>query len=163
MKELKEKYQEQQVLVIPSFEISGADSLSQAMSQVSLKALEITGLKKQNRDLVDMAKNKEKTRKMLEDKCKELVENNDKLTKQVSGQAALQGAKHLIWDVIIAEEAKLWPYLDFIWDKDTAAHAAKKNVQIEKQDLNKRPMDTANNAINFLNNLIEENLRKANI
>ena len=70
---MKEKDQEQQVSVIPSSEIYGVVSLSQAMPQVSLKALEITGLKKQNKDLADMAENKEKARKMLEDKCKELV------------------------------------------------------------------------------------------
>ena len=101
MEELKEKDQEQQVSVIPSSETSGADSLSQAMSQVSLKALEITSLKKQNKDLVDMDENKEKARKMLEYKCRDLVEKNNNLTKQVSGQATLQGSKHLIWDVMI--------------------------------------------------------------
>ena len=64
--------------------------------------------------MVDMVENKEKMRKMLEDKCKELVENNNKQTKQVPGQAALQGEKHIIWDVMITEASELRPYLDFI-------------------------------------------------
>ena len=32
-----------------------------------------------------------------------------------------------------------------------------------KQVLNKKPMDTTNNAISFLNNLTEEEIKKANI
>ena len=66
------------------------------MPQVSLKDLEITGLKKQKKNLEDMAVKKEHERNKLEDKCKELVEKNKKLEKQVSGQPTLQGAKHLI-------------------------------------------------------------------
>ena len=54
-----------------------------------------------------MAEKKERARNILEDKCRELVEKNNKLSKQVSVQATLQGAKHLIWDVLIAEAAKL--------------------------------------------------------
>ena len=149
--------------VIPSSKTSSADSLSQAMSQVILKALGIIGLKKQNRDLVDMAENKEKARKTLEDKCKELVEKNNKLTKQVSGQASLQGEKHLIWDVMIKEATKIWPYLDCIQDKYITTQEARKNVQMEKKKLNKRPMDTTNNAISFLKKLTEEDIRQAYI
>ena len=42
-----------------SSEISDANSLSQAMSQVSIKFLEITSLRKQIQDLMDMANVKE--------------------------------------------------------------------------------------------------------
>ena len=65
------------------------------MSQVSLKELEITRLKNQNKN-VDIAGKRELERKKLEDKCKELVDKNNKLTKQVTGQSALQGEKHFI-------------------------------------------------------------------
>ena len=64
-----------------------------------------------------MAEKKEKDRKILEDKCREMIEKNNKLEKQVSGQEALQGVEHLIWDVLIVEVSKLRPYLDFILDK----------------------------------------------
>ena len=57
----------------------------------------------------------------------------------------------------------LRPYLDFIRDKYITTQAARKNVHMEKQDLNKRPMDTTNNAISFLNNFTEEDLRQENI
>ena len=38
--------------------------------------------------------------------------------KQVTRQLLEQGAKHIIWDVLIAELTKLRPYLDYILDKE---------------------------------------------
>ena len=64
---------------------------------------------------------------------------------------------------MITEAAKLQPYLDFICDKDITTQAARKYVHMGKQELNKRPMDTTNNAINFLNKLMEQDIRQANI
>ena len=133
------------------------------MSQVSLKKLEITGLKRQNKNLEDIAGKREKERNELEEKCKEMVEKNNKLEKQVTGQSSLQGAKHLIWDVLIAEATKLRPYLDFILDKDIVTQEDRHNFMMVKQFLNKNPIDTSNNAISFLNSLTEEEIRKANI
>ena len=67
------------------------------MSQVSVKYLEITGLKNQNKNLEDSwKKRREKERKTLENKCKELVEKNNKLEKQVTGQTTLQGENNII-------------------------------------------------------------------
>ena len=61
-----------------------------------------------------MADIKEGIRKKLEERCKELQDKNEKLTKNASGQVTLQGAKHLIWDMIIVEETNVRTYLDFI-------------------------------------------------
>ena len=83
-KGLKEKNKEQQVQVISPFVQSGADCLSQDMPQVSLKDLEITGLKNQNKNLEDIDEKREKERNTLEDKCKDLVEKNNRLEKQVT-------------------------------------------------------------------------------
>jgi len=55
------------------------------------------------------------------------------------------------------------PYLDFNIDKDIVTQAARKNVLMVKQVLNKKPIDTTNNAIKFLNNLTEEEIKKENI
>ena len=55
------------------------------------------------------------------------------------------------------------PYLDFILDKDIVTQAARKNVLMVKHVLNKKPIDTTNNAINFLNSLIEDEIKKSNI
>ena len=128
LKELKENTHEQPAPTAQSSEISGANSLSQSMSQVSLKAIEITGLNTQNRDLMDMASVREELKKKLEERCKELEGKNNELTNQVSGQEALIGEKHLILDMIIVEETNLRAYLDFIHDKESATQAAKKNI-----------------------------------
>ena len=55
------------------------------MSQVSLKAIEITGLMKQNRDLMEMVDVREDLKKKVEEHCKELEDKINELTKQVSG------------------------------------------------------------------------------
>ena len=75
---------------------SSEQGIVEAMSQVSLKELEITGLKNQNKNLEDIDGKRELERKKLEDKCNELVDKNNKLTKQVTGQSTLPGANHLI-------------------------------------------------------------------
>ena len=48
--------------------------------------LEIVGLKRKNKNLVDVVLKKEEERKALENKYKELLDKNDKLVKQLSGQ-----------------------------------------------------------------------------
>ena len=66
-----------------------------AMSQVSLRNLEIVGLKNQNKFLEDATLKKEEERKAIENKYKELLDKNDKLVKQLSRQLCIQGAKHI--------------------------------------------------------------------
>ena len=108
------------------------------MSQVSLKNLEITGLKNQNKNLEEIVEKREKERNTLEDKCKDLVEKNNRLEKQVTRQSTLQGAKHLIWDELIVEAVKLRPYWDFTLDKEIVTQAFRKNVLMVKHVLNKK-------------------------
>ena len=117
---------------------------------MNLKDVELTGLKQQNQNLEDISLKKEEEKKNLEERCQELINQNTKLTKQVVGQMALQGAKHMIWDEIIKETNKFRPYLDFIVDQESALKAARQNILIVKQGLNKKPMEVAQNAINFL-------------
>ena len=59
---------------------------------------------------------KEQEKKKVEEKCQQLIHQNTKLTKQVDGQMALQGARHMNWDNIIQDANKFRPYLDFIVD-----------------------------------------------
>ena len=61
--------------------------------------------------MVDAILKKEEERKALENKYKKQQDKNDKLVKQLTGQFAIQGARHLIWDMIIAGDFKLIPYL----------------------------------------------------
>ena len=84
------------------------------MSQISLKDLEIVGLKIQNKNLADAALKKEEERKALENKYKELLDKKDKLVKQPTRKFPIQRARHLIWDMIIGEVVKLRPYLNYI-------------------------------------------------
>ena len=84
------------------------------MSQISLRDLEIVGLKNQNKNLENLALKREEERKSWENKCKYLLDKDDKLMKQVTGQLPVQGEKHIIWDISIIETAKLRPYLDYI-------------------------------------------------
>ena len=96
---------------------------------------------KQNWDLMEMADVRENPKKRLEEHCRELESKNIELSKLVLGQEALIGVEDLIWDTIIVEASKVWPYLDFIQDKEGATQVAKKYIQMAKQDVNKRPME----------------------
>ena len=115
-KELQEKCEEvKNQSTIPSVEID-ATSLSKAMSQVKLKYVELTALKYQNKNIEEITLKREQEKKKVEEKCQELINQNTKLTKQVVGQMALQGARHMIWDKIILEANKFRPYLYCIVD-----------------------------------------------
>ena len=95
------------------------------MSQVSLRDLEIVGLKSQNQNLADAVLKKEEERKALENKYKELLDKNEKLVKQLSGKLPMQGARHPSWDMIIVEGVKIRPYLNYILEKVMVIIAAK--------------------------------------
>ena len=68
---------------------------------------------KQNLDLMEMANVREDLKKKIEEHCTELERKNSELSKLVSGQETLIGAKHLIWDAIIVEANKVQTYLGF--------------------------------------------------
>ena len=90
-------------------------------------------MKNQNRNLENLALKREEERKNWESKCKDLSDKNDNLMKEVRGQLPILGDKHVIWDVLIAESAKLMPYLDYILDKEIVMQSAKKSVTAVKE------------------------------
>ena len=92
-----------------------------------------------------------------------LIKKNSKLNKQVVDEMALQGARNMIWDKIISKADKFKPYLDLISNQEDALKLAKKNVVIEKQEFHKRPVEVAQNAINFLRTLSEYQTNKCGI
>ena len=106
---------------------------------------------------------KEEDKKKLDERCQELINQNVKLTKQVISQMALQGAMHLIWDEIIREDNKFRLYLDYIVDQESALKVARQNILIVKQGLNKKPMQVAQKAINFLSTLSEYQVKRFGI
>ena len=102
-KEIEESKKEPEVQIISPAALvqRNEDSIVQAMSQVILRDLEIVILKNQNKILENAALKKEEERKAMENKCKEFLDKNEKLLKQLTGKFPVQGAKHIIWDIII--------------------------------------------------------------
>ena len=92
------------------------------MSQIGLKDTELVKLKQQIEEL-----KKEKGDERQE-KCQGLIQQNAKLSQQVVGKFALQGARDLIWDQILIKDDKFRPYIDFIEDQENAMIEAKKKV-----------------------------------
>ena len=103
--------------VIPLIIELGEFSIVQALEQVSLKELELTGLKHWNKNLEGLALEREREINNWEAKCAELQGKNEKLVKQVTGKLPMQGDKHIMWDALISKDTKLRPYLDYILDK----------------------------------------------
>ena len=75
----------------------------------------------------------------------------------------VQGEKHIIWDAIIEEENKSRPYLDYLLDKELVIHSSRQALTTTREKLNKKLVDCPKNAIDFINSLSEDDLRKANV
>jgi hypothetical protein len=142
---------------------TGVDRISQAMSQISLKDNEIKLLKTEVQNLKEENEAKEKEIKTLQAKIQELSNNNKGLAAHVTGQAAMQGCKHLVWDQIIKEVDKLRPYLDYIRVKEKVAKDALNSCQAIRESLNRKPKEIAQRAITFLNGLTDADLTTMNI
>ena len=83
------------------------EELTQAMSQVNLKDEEIKELKDNNKKLKLEKQNLQNDRKDLQEK---VMRQKNKL----KGKVHMQGAKHLLWDHISMDIAKVWEYVNFI-------------------------------------------------
>ena len=125
-------------------------SLSKAMSQICLNDAELIKLKQYIEELEKERVKEKRGREKAEEKCQELTQKNAKLSQQVVGKLALQGARNLIWDQVIMEADKFRPHLDIIEDQEIAMGEAKKQAHIVSAEVNKRPLVTMENAITFL-------------
>ena len=65
----------------------------------------------------------------------------------------MQGAKHLIWDTLSIEITKFRHYLNFIDGESALVNLAAKRLKLENLIMEKKPLNTAHNAVNFLNSL----------
>ena len=66
------------------------------MSQIGLKDIELTKLKQHIKELAEEKAKEEQEKENIEEKCQELTQQNSKLSQQMIGKLALQGARHLI-------------------------------------------------------------------
>ena len=69
----------------------------------------------------------------------------------------------MLWDALISYATNLRPYMDYIMDKERVIHAAKRSVKSVKEKLSKKLVDYAKSAIEFLDGLTEEEIRKDGI
>ena len=121
------------------------DQVVESMSQVSLKDEEIKGLKESN-DKIN-----------LENEA--LKEEVSTLKLKLLGKSQLQGAKHLLWDTIIIEISNFWDYQFFIENKKELIHSTLTNCQVPNEIIQKRPINVAQNTLNFLHQTSNETLR----
>ena len=121
------------------------DELTKAMSQVTLKDVEIKQLKENNIK--------------IQQENKTLQENVAKYNTKLMGQVQLQGAKHLLWDQIATEIAKFQDYVYFMDDKRMLASSVLTKFQITNETLQMRPLKKPQNTVNFLNQTSNETLR----
>ena len=126
------------------------------MSQIGLKDTELIKLKQRVEELEKERIKEKQGRERAEEKCQELTQQNDKLSQQVISKLALQGKKHMIWDQIIVEANKFRPYLNVIEDLEFAMSEARKQFQIVGNEVNKKPLETAESTITFLSSLLDK-------
>ena len=62
---------------------------------------EIKSLKIENQRLDEIIRKNEEEKRLFENKSKELLDKNEKLAEKISRQLLMQGARNLIWDMII--------------------------------------------------------------
>ena len=79
------------------------------------------------------------------------------------GKAPLQGAKHLIWDTLSVEITKFRHYLNFIDDQTALDNLATQRLKLENKTMEKKPLNTTQNALNFLNALTYQKLQDIRI
>ena len=65
----------------------------------------------------------------------------------------LQGDKHLKWDALSMEITKIGSYLNYVNDKSTIVDMAFQICEVVNETLDKKPLETTQNAIDFFNTL----------
>ena len=83
-------------------------------------------------------------RNHLQKKFNELKERN-------IGKGPLQGAKHIIWDTLSVEITKFRHYFNFIDDQSILINIAIQILKLVNETMERKPLGTAQNALNFLN------------
>ena len=133
------------------------------MSQVSWKKIEIKELKEENEKIKsELAKSLEEKNKAWNDKTQLQKTFND-LKERNIGKAPLQGAKHLLWDTLSMEITKFRHYLNFIDDEIALVNLATQILKLANEIMEKEPLNTTHNTLNFLKPLTYQNLQDMGI
>ena len=98
--------------------------------------MKIKGLKDNNNKLQLENQNLQKVSKDLQEK---VMKQKNKLT----GKFQLQGAKHLLWDQISMEIAKVWDYVNCILDKKALEGSALLKHEVVNEFMQRRPVNRA--------------------
>ena len=110
----------------------------------------------------ELARSIEEKNKTLNDKS-QLQKKFSELKERSTGRDPLQGAKHLIWDTLSVEITKFRHYLNFIDDESALVNLATQRLKLANETMEKKPLNTAHNALNFLNSLTYQNLQDIGI
>jgi len=81
----------------------------------------------------------------------------------LKGKIPLIGVKHLIWDSIIDLTVSFRPYLDMVEDKAALIMKALQKCAVVNKTMTKRTSEIAQNAINVLNTMTNEQLQALGI
>ena len=120
--------------------------------------MEIKELREENEKIkAELARSIEEKNKTLNDK-KQLWKKFSELKERSTGRAPLQGANHLIWDTLSVEITKFRHYLNFIDDESGLVNLTTQILKLANETMEKKPLNTAHNAVNFLNSLTYQNL-----
>ena len=84
----------------------------------------------------------------------------NELKERNTGKAPLQGAKNIIWDTLSVEVTKIRHYLNFIDDQSALVNLATQRLKLANETMEKKPLNTAQNALNFLNFLTYQSCRR---
>ena len=105
----------------------------------------------------ELAKVTENKNKILQDK-NQLQKKFNELKERNIGKGPLQGAKHIIWDTLSIEITKFRHYLNFIDDQSILINLAHQKLKLVNENMERKPLATAQNALNFLNSLTYQKL-----
>ena len=115
-------------------------------------------MKEENQKLKqELVHNNEEKNKVLGER-KQLKRKINELKYIIAGKISLQGAKHLIWDALSVEITKFRSYLNYIDDKGVIENVAFQRCKVVNETLDKNPLETLENVIDFLNTMTYEDM-----
>ena len=142
---------------------SPVDQITHKIADLTVQEVEIERYKDQISELKDqIAELKGKIQELQEQDSREeeiakLKEENDKLSSKVhklkqkiTGVLPLEGAKHLLWDDLMADISAFRPQLMIAEEHNKALATAYHKCKLAEERLMHKSQETAQNAINYL-------------